>query len=180
MHVILPPLMRSRAAGIWEISLPEGKQAEVHACVASMESEGLKLFEAGARITALTHWAMAELPTDLLEVGSSNERVDQAIEHLHLNFPESIPNDDLAAQVGMNTNAFIRLFRQTMGETPQHYYTRLRIDQACQMLHGGEASIDHIAEATGFCDRYHFSRVFKKLRGMGPASFRKLREAFVA
>jgi transcriptional regulator GlxA family with amidase domain len=33
--------------------------------------------------------------------------------------------------------------------------------------------VEQIAEATGFWDRYHFSRVFKQVRGMGPAEFRR-------
>ncbi len=41
------------------------------------------------------------------------------------------------------------------------------------MLSHSEISIKDVAEATGFCDRYHFSRVFKQLRGVGPAEYRQ-------
>jgi transcriptional regulator GlxA family with amidase domain len=40
-------------------------------------------------------------------------------------------------------------------------------------LHHSALSIEQIAERCGFCDRYHFSRVFQKHREMGPATFRR-------
>ena len=48
-----------------------------------------------------------------------------------------------------------------------------RIELAGVLLHNSAKKIEEIAAATGFCDRYHFSRVFKRLRGMGPAEFRR-------
>jgi transcriptional regulator GlxA family with amidase domain len=33
-------------------------------------------------------------------------------------------------------------------------------------------SVDEIAAAAGFCDRFHFSRIFKKQLGVGPARYR--------
>jgi len=41
------------------------------------------------------------------------------------------------------------------------------------MLHYSGRDIKAIAEDTGFCDRYHFSRIFKQLRGVSPAEFRR-------
>jgi len=45
--------------------------------------------------------------------------------------------------------------------------------ESCRLLHHSELSIKQIAERTGFCDRGHFSRVFRGERGLGPAEFRK-------
>jgi transcriptional regulator GlxA family with amidase domain len=82
-------------------------------------------------------------------------------------------NADIARRVGMSTNAFIRLFSSEAGVPPQNWYTRHRIEYACLLLHHAAMSIDRIADETGFCDRAHFSRTFKRLRGLGPAAFRK-------
>lgn len=86
----------------------------------------------------------------------------------------AITNDALADFVHLNRNAFIRLFRQETGLPPQKYLTRLRINHACHLLHHSALSIEEIAECCGFCDRYHFSRVFKIHRDLGPATFRDL------
>ena len=58
----------------------------------------------------------------------------------------------------------------------QHWWLgtrRQRVERACVLLHATGNSIEQIAEATGFCDRYHFTRVFTRLRGVSPAAFRK-------
>ena len=73
----------------------------------------------------------------------------------------------------MHTNAFIRLFRSEVGRSPQAWYMRRRIEEACRLLHHSDLSIEQIAERTGFCDRGHFTRVFRTLRRIGPATFRK-------
>jgi AraC-like DNA-binding protein len=77
----------------------------------------------------------------------------------------------------MAVNAFIRLFRKATGVSPQAYGRRRRIDQACLRLHHSAGSIKEIAEAVGFCDRFHFSRAFKEMRGVSPAEYRRAMEA---
>ncbi len=81
-------------------------------------------------------------------------------------------NRDLARELGMNVNAFTRRFRVATGHSPHQYRLRLRIERACSLLREGGLSIEAIAAETGFCDRFHFSRVFKRIMGMGPAQFR--------
>ena len=72
----------------------------------------------------------------------------------------------------MNANAFIRKFRQAVGHTPHQYLLRLRVERACEWMRRSELTMDQIAEAAGFCDRFHFSRVFKQVMGVSPAKFR--------
>lgn len=52
------------------------------------------------------------------------------------------------------------------------YSARRRIGIACSLLHRSNLSMDEVAQQTGFCDRYHFSKVFKQIRGVSPGTFR--------
>jgi len=54
------------------------------------------------------------------------------------------------------------------------YLTNLRLEEACVALHYGDASIEEVAEKTGFCDRAYFSRIFRARMGIAPARYRHL------
>lgn len=84
-------------------------------------------------------------------------------------------NVELARQAGMHPHAFARWFKERTGQTPHAFLLERRVQEACLLLHHTGKSIEEIAEATGFCDRYHLTRVFRARRGVGPARFRKLR-----
>ena len=49
----------------------------------------------------------------------------------------------------------------------------IRVDEACHLLLTTDLPLKSIAERSGFCDEYHFSRVFRQLRRMSPGEFRK-------
>ena len=73
----------------------------------------------------------------------------------------------------MNIYALIRLFRERTGLTPAMYARERRIEVACVLLHHSAKSIEEIASACGFCDRYHFTHAFIRSRKTSPAAFRK-------
>lgn len=104
-----------------------------------------------------------ELPADIASVVQA---IDDRPEH-------SWKTAQLAAMAGMSTAGFIRTFRRWVGETPIHFVLQTRIRKACQLLLDPDLSIDTIARLTGFSDRYHFGRVFKKQTGLTPAKYRK-------
>jgi len=80
---------------------------------------------------------------------------------------------ELARRTGMHVNTFTRLFKRATGHAPQGYYNRLRLQRAVLLLLSTHHTIDDIAEQTGFCDRFHFSRAFARQYGSGPADFRR-------
>jgi AraC-like DNA-binding protein len=59
-----------------------------------------------------------------------------------------------------------------MGDSWREVKRRV-VDDTCRLLHHSHLTAKEIAERAGFWDRGHFSRVFRRLRGMGPAEFRK-------
>jgi len=84
-----------------------------------------------------------------------------------------ISNGLLAAQAGLSVEAFIRWFKAATGRTPAAFVAERRIREACRRLAFSDDSIEQVAEAVGFANRHHFSRVFKQHAGCGPAQFRR-------
>lgn len=97
-------------------------------------------------------------------------RIAQAIEIIEDSIRKT--NEDVASILNMSTNGFLRLFKNETGTTPQAYSRRKRLHDAHIMLSFSDSTIDEIAEKTGFCSRYHFTRVFKQEFSMGPGEFR--------
>lgn len=100
-------------------------------------------------------------------------RIAAAKEYIHQHLGEKLENAVLARRVGISTNRFIRLFRDELGVPPQLYQQYQRIHQAMDYLVDTEYSIDEIADILGFTDRFHFSRVFRRITGTPPGSYRK-------
>lgn len=117
--------------------------------------------------------ALLLVPEEQWSGRSLDPRVAQAVRTMGSTLGGRLSNPMLAREAGMHTNAFIRLFRGEVGRSPQAWYMRRRIEEACRLLHHSELSIEQVAERTGFCDRGHFTRAFRKLRRIGPGEFRK-------
>lgn len=102
-----------------------------------------------------------------------DECIREIINYTDANFSSNISNAQLAKKAGMARNSFIRLFHGETGISPQQYLRERRIREACVMLRHSSDTIDDIASHCGFSDRCHFSRVFKRLRNISPAAFRR-------
>jgi len=100
-------------------------------------------------------------------------RIAGVINHIENNIDNDFTNESLANIANMATNAFSRLFKEHTGSTVQHFIRKKRVNKACLMLLHSNHSIDEVADRTGFANRYHFTRIFKKVRGHTPAKYRK-------
>jgi AraC-like DNA-binding protein len=97
-------------------------------------------------------------------------RISQAITIIGNSRKKS--NQGIAEILNMSTNGFLRLFKNETGITPQVYSRKKRLNDARIMLHFSSSTIENIAEETGFCSRYHFTRVFRQEFNIGPGQFR--------
>jgi AraC-like DNA-binding protein len=122
---------------------------------------------------ALAYLALSKVPADRLKLHKTDPRIDHVLEMMDVKLERRLTNDELAEVAVMHPNAFTRLFKSVTGMSPQKYMNVKRVERACIMLHNTSVSIEEVAEALGFCDRFHFSRVFKQVRGVGPAAFIK-------
>lgn len=68
-----------------------------------------------------------------------------------------------------------RLFRRYDHQSPYQYLIRLKMNLAAQRFQDPNTLVKQLAIELGFVDPFHFSRVFKKVFGLSPQAFRKLR-----
>jgi AraC-like DNA-binding protein len=79
---------------------------------------------------------------------------------------------EMARRSGMGTTAFRAAFERTMGRPPHMYFEERRIERAARALVETDHRILKVAEAEGYEDPYHFSRVFKRVMRVSPRAYR--------
>jgi AraC family transcriptional regulator len=101
-------------------------------------------------------------------------RVDAAIMYMHDHLHEKIVLDNLAKSAGFSSFHFHRLFSAIIGETPQQFLNRIRLERAANMLvkYSGY-SITQIAMNCGFSSSSAFARSFRGHFGISANEYRK-------
>lgn len=110
--------------------------------------------------------------SDFLFQSAVSAEVASVMKTISANVYRSPSNTTLTKSVNMSVSTLTRRFRQEVGQSLHSYMLFMRVRTAMPLLESGGQSIDQIAAALGFADRYHFTRVFKKYTGGTPAKFR--------
>lgn len=119
-------------------------------------------------ITLLDYYA-----TPSSEEGKKLIKLSNVMLYIEKNFKEPLTLDQLASIAEMKKSTFHRQFQAVTKTSPIHYLNELRIDYATEMLKMSEMKITDIAYNAGFNDSNYFSRLFKKMKGISPASVRR-------
>lgn len=121
------------------------------------------------------HHAMEKVPESYWPHPPDDSRVLRVMQHIDANYALPLRNGDFSRIARMNPNAFVRLFKAKTQFTPLEYLRTRRIGEASILLIQTDHSIEEIAAQCGFFDRNHFSRIFQRHSGMGPATYRRSR-----
>ena len=101
------------------------------------------------------------------------DKLVQIKNYIDVHYHEKLTNPVLARRIGMGVTGFERAFKRHYDSTVAQYIIETRVREASRWLLQSGASIDEIAEKTGFPNRAYFSRVFKRVTGESPAAFRR-------
>jgi AraC-like DNA-binding protein len=85
--------------------------------------------------------------------------------------PLTIPQ--LARMVGTNENKLKRGFKEIYGKSVYNYLVAHRMEKAIELMENAALTLDEIAMMVGYTDSAHFSRAFRKEKGIPPGQFRK-------
>lgn len=125
---------------------------------------------------------LASLPSEQTGwlAGLRDATVGRALRHLHDRPGHGWTLDDLAKKSGASRSLLAERFAYLVGTPPMQYLARWRMQLASGMLADGTATIAEIAAEVGYGSEAAFSRAFKKIVGVAPASWRSGRRAGVA
>jgi AraC-like DNA-binding protein len=98
--------------------------------------------------------------------------IGKALDYMRQNLHRDISRDVVARHAGISPSHFSRLLKERTGRSFTELLRQCRVDLACELLSHGEETLAGVAEACGFCDQSHFTKVFQDVKGVTPRQFR--------
>lgn len=98
--------------------------------------------------------------------------VNEAKSFILESYSRPIKIDDVATQLFISPSYLSRLFRQELNCTVNDYITRVRVEQAVELMKKPELSVAQVSQAVGFQSQSYFAKVFSKYIGVAPLVYR--------
>jgi AraC family transcriptional regulator len=105
--------------------------------------------------------------------GMAPSTLRRCVEFLEAHLEGDLRLSDLAREAGVSTSHFLRSFRQSTGKTPYQFLLHRRVQRARLLMRDRRAPLTEVALATGFADQHHLARVFRRITGVTPSSYRR-------
>ncbi len=147
--------------------------------LAIQRSDQAQSLASASRVSSLAFEILSEL-LDFLEAKGLKPGFDPgilrllpALEYARRNLSSKIEVGDMARRAGLSVPRFHAEFKSRFGETPLEHLKKARLSKACGLLRGTALSLEQIADETGFCSQFHFSREFRRAYGEPPSTYRR-------
>ena len=98
--------------------------------------------------------------------------ITRAKEYIHEYQTEELSLARVAKAINMSTFYFCKMFKKVTGINFTDYLSRVRIEKSKNLLLNPNLRVSEIAFEAGFQSLTHFNRVFKKLLGQSPTTYR--------
>lgn len=102
----------------------------------------------------------------------SDYYIQEAIHYMEQNFQNDISIEEIATVCGINRSYLGKIFRNSIGRSPQEFLMNYRMVKATELLKLTTLSIADIGTAVGYGNPLHFSRAFKNIYGVSPREWR--------
>lgn len=129
--------------------------------------------QSGLLIYKIIILTVSKIPEESWNLNTNDQRMLNVLREIEDHISEGLNNQRLAKVANMAVNSFVRIFKEEIGTTPQHFVRERRVQKTSILLHHTSETIEEIARLSGFCDRFHLARVFKEVTTYSPAQYRK-------
>lgn len=101
------------------------------------------------------------------------KRVALAKDWMEQNYQTDITLEDISSIAAMNSQHFLRMFKQVYMITPHQYLIDRKLKKAKELLETTQMPINDVCQTIGFESVFSFSVLFKNRFGTAPSYFRK-------
>lgn len=99
--------------------------------------------------------------------------VKAAMHYITTHLDEPFIVKDIANHLRCHPDFLSRRFKNHTGVDLSFYLRQVRVDHAKQLLKNPKVDISMASELSGFSDRVHFSKVFRRLTGVTPGQYQR-------
>jgi len=99
-------------------------------------------------------------------------RISHARDWMDAHCLRDISLEDIAVEAAMNSQHFLRMFKQVYLITPHQYLIERKLKKARQLLETTDMTINDICQAIGLESVFSFSILFKRRFGVAPSAVR--------
>jgi AraC-like DNA-binding protein len=174
LHFVVAPPFHHPCSGVWRFPIGPEMRVRVQKTYEMLRSSPTPP-RLPVELMALIAHCLAAMPAGAWLRAPMDRRIHDSVLRIEQELANPLTVEALSQQASMSPAAFARLFRANLNVSPYQYILRRRVEVAALQLGTTDLSIKQIAHACGFCDRYHFTRVFTHFRGISPAAFRQQR-----
>src|SRR3979409_1878484 len=103
--------------------------------------------------------------------GLQRKKLVRAVEYIQDQVDTNLTVSGIAQAVCMSPYHFMRLFKESTGQSPHQYVIEARVRKAKALLATGKLTIREAALYVGFADQSHLTRHFKRVFGIPPGTF---------
>jgi AraC-like DNA-binding protein len=101
------------------------------------------------------------------------KRIAACRDFMESNYMADIDLESISAVAAMNSQHFLRMFKQVYSVTPHQFLIDIKLRRSRELLESSDLTINEICQAIGFESPFSFSVLFKKRFGAPPSQFRK-------
>lgn len=99
--------------------------------------------------------------------------IDSALNYIEKHYQADVSVEDIARHIGLNRSYFGKIFKESMGVSPQQFLIGYRMEKACELLKLSSLSVGEVGRAVGYPNQLHFSRAFRNTYGTSPRTWRQ-------
>ena len=97
----------------------------------------------------------------------------EAVTFIEQNYAFPITVEDMASRCKLDRSYFGKIFKETIGQSPQEFLIRYRMSKAAELLKLTDLPVGEISIRVGYPNQLHFSRAFKKVFHESPRTYRQ-------
>jgi AraC family transcriptional regulator len=166
-------------------SIPKFRDSRIKALMTAVNIERASGFPSGqlflqsievALAAVLVHtYSLSMKGSRPVKGGLSDVGRRNVVDFVRSRISEDISLADMAAVTGVSITHFSHIFKKSMGKSPHQFVLQQRVQYAKELLLSLNLRVIDIALASGFKTQQHFARIFRRMCGLSPTEYQRLK-----
>lgn len=110
----------------------------------------------------------------LINIGTTSRMMQQILDYINNNYKEQINLQEIANEFHISYSYLSAYFNNHYKESFNDYLNGVRIQKAKEFLVEPTVQISYVSELVGYSSPNYFTKVFKKLTGFTPTTYRRM------